>query len=186
MAIYSAGCDITSAENIIPLDPTIHKAFDKRMFAIVPKRATEDSPAQYVTHVLRADAEELWPDYHNVAVQNLNVRSRPYSFGRFAWAILQLVKPFITARVARKVVQVNITDDEVEYHVKSVDAKTLFNKYGSKSSILTSNSPSSGTMSAGELEEVSDDEEFSEMSVDSGDSMTEMSDEASLPDLQDF
>ncbi|PGH18516.1 hypothetical protein AJ80_04486 [Polytolypa hystricis UAMH7299] len=64
------------------LRPDIHKFFDNRSLAIVPKAAgtevsaaTASSSPQYVTHILLTGAAEYWPTYHNTLVHSLGLYS---------------------------------------------------------------------------------------------------------------
>jgi HNH endonuclease len=59
--------NIDDPANILPLKVDLHRCFDKRWFAIVPKSMEIPAPdsSQYVTHILLKEAAELWPIYHN-------------------------------------------------------------------------------------------------------------------------
>ncbi|KAK1762932.1 hypothetical protein QBC33DRAFT_480697 [Phialemonium atrogriseum] len=118
MSEYAAGMGGTGAidpnpANIIPLRRDIHRCFDKRWFAIVPKPYPSHDPSlpgfttQYVTHLLTAEAAEIWPEQHYVSPNNLHEECTPYLFARFAWAILLQVKPFITSGKDRVVIYVD-------------------------------------------------------------------------------
>jgi HNH endonuclease len=91
--------NIDEPANILPLKVDLHRCFDKRWFAIIPKSIGISAPysPQYVTHILLQGAAELWPTYHNTLVQYLHENAHCYLFARFAWAILLQVKPFISA-----------------------------------------------------------------------------------------
>lgn len=96
--------------NIIPLRSDIHRCFDKRWFAIVPKPYPSHDPSlpdrttQYVTHLLTTEAAELWPEQHYIKPNSLHAKSTPYLFARFAWAILLHVKSFVTSNKDRIVI----------------------------------------------------------------------------------
>jgi len=125
--------DINNLINIAPLKADLHKCFDDRWFAIVPKvieTTTSHSP-QYVTHILRMQAAELWPAYHNITIQHLDKMARPYLFARFAWAILLQVKPFITSGFSRYVIRISTSDeDKIEYKQEHLSGLQLQNYYG--------------------------------------------------------
>ncbi|OXV12182.1 hypothetical protein Egran_00057, partial [Elaphomyces granulatus] len=125
--------DIDNDANIIRLRPDLHRYFDRRWWAIVPKvaRAAETethSPPQYVVHILSKTAAELWPTYHDCLVQYLHPDSRPYLFARFAWVILFSVKGFITAGNPRNVMRTHVSvDGKVEQKAEILSG---FNAYG--------------------------------------------------------
>ncbi len=52
--------------NTIPLRRDIHRCFDQRWFAIVPKPYQSQKAPQFVTHILTTKAADLWPDYHYI------------------------------------------------------------------------------------------------------------------------
>ncbi|KAL6901402.1 hypothetical protein GGI43DRAFT_383022 [Trichoderma evansii] len=129
-------CDWSS---YYPTTRDFHKCFDDRWFVIIPKQTS--SGTRYVTHVLLSEAAEIWPDYHNIEIRCLSPdQGRNFLFARFAWTIIQRVRPFITAGFKRKVVRLNNenTDDtdEMEYLVMDIGGPQLQNLYsrcGSKS-----------------------------------------------------
>ncbi len=126
-------CDIDNSTNIIPLKIDLHRCFDNRWFAIIPKvmKTTIPHSNQYVTHILRREAVELWPTYQNIIVQYLDGKARPYLFARFAWAILLQVKPFITDDLPRHVIRINISDaDQIEYKKELLSGPQLKAYYG--------------------------------------------------------
>ena len=126
-------CDIDNPANIVMLKSDLHMCFDNRWFTITPKAMETTTPysPQYVTHILRVNAAELWPTYHNIIVQSLNERSRPYLFARFAWAILLQVKPFITAGPPRYAIRIQISDkDKIEYKEELLSGPQLKAFYG--------------------------------------------------------
>lgn len=116
---------------------SIYTLFDARVFAIVQEilEAESSFPSpQYVTHILSERKAEFWPTCHNILVQNLPMRFRPYLFARFAWAILLHVKHFVITR-PRYIVKRNITVDEdgldsLEYKTEVVPQKELMMSYG--------------------------------------------------------
>jgi hypothetical protein len=126
--------DIDNVANILPLKPDIHDCFDNRWLIIVPKVGTHP-PSKYVSHILSADAAELWPTYHNVIVQNLHPVSRPYLFARFAWAVIFQVKTFVTSGISRHVVRIRVTTDtngeeKIERKKEFLSGRELINSYG--------------------------------------------------------
>jgi HNH endonuclease len=126
-------CDIDNSTNIIPLKTDLHRCFDNRWFAIIPKvmKTTIPHSPQYVTHILRREAVELWPTYQNIIVQYLDETARPYLFARFAWAILLQVKPFITDDLPRHVIRIKISDeDKIEYKKELLSGPQLKTCYG--------------------------------------------------------
>jgi HNH endonuclease len=102
--------NIDDPANILPLKVDLHRCFDKRWFAIIPKNKEISAPytTQYVTHILLNEAAEIWPTYHNNPVQNLSEKAHYYLFARFAWAILLQVKPFIIAGFPRNVIRIQM------------------------------------------------------------------------------
>ena len=128
MGIYAPGLvrDINNPANILPLKADIHKCFDKRMFAIVPKVPDTSTPPQYVTHILLGEAAEFWPACHNTLVQYLPGRAHPYLFARFAWAILLQVKTFITAGSSRWVFRISTNEKgEIEQKKEHINGPLL-------------------------------------------------------------
>jgi HNH endonuclease len=126
-------CDIDNSTNIIPLKTDLLRCFDNRWFAIIPKvmKTTIPHSPQYVTHILRREAVELWPTYQNIIVQYLDGKARPYLFARFAWAILLQVKPFITDDLPRHVIRIKISDeDKIEYQKELLSGPQLKAYYG--------------------------------------------------------
>ncbi|PGH29520.1 hypothetical protein GX50_07729 [[Emmonsia] crescens] len=114
--------DIDDSANLLSLRSDIHKCFDNRWLVIVPKVAggggtfdtdTSSRSARYVSHILSRRAAEYWPTYHNTVVQYIENESGPYLFARFAWAVLLLVKAFVTSGYPRHVIRVQeLTDVE--------------------------------------------------------------------------
>ncbi|UKZ72268.1 uncharacterized protein TrAtP1_013210 [Trichoderma atroviride] len=129
MAVY--GGDINCKENILPLRKDLHKCFDDRWFAIVPKLTTGGT--QYVSHILARQASELWPTYQNLIIRGLTSASKPYLFARFAWAVLLRVKPFVTQGFQRHVIRVHVDNNEsslVEYKEEIMTGIQLQAHYG--------------------------------------------------------
>lgn len=128
--------DIDDIRNIIPLRKDLHKCFDDRWFVIVPKPAP--SGIHYVSHILDSSATEIWPHYHNIEVRcQPTAATKKFLLTRFAWAVIQGVKPFLTAGIRRKIIQV-LADEEgaINRKEKSLDGSELQASYaggGSKS-----------------------------------------------------
>jgi HNH endonuclease len=106
--------NIDEPANILPLKVDLHRCFDKRWFAIIPKsmEISASCSSQYVTHILSKEAAELWPIYHNTLVQYLDENAHYYLFARFAWAILLQVKPFIIAGFSRHVIRIQMSGED--------------------------------------------------------------------------
>jgi HNH endonuclease len=135
MGRYGRGLlrNIDVPANILPLKVDLHRCFDKRWFAIIPKKKEMPAPysSQYVTHILLDDAAELWPTFHNTPVQYLDEKAHYYLFARFAWAILLQVKPFIIAGFSRHVIRIQMSDeDKINYEEKFLDGSQLKTYYG--------------------------------------------------------
>jgi hypothetical protein len=122
--------DIDNPANIVQLRPDIHKCFDKRWFAIVPKIAGDLEASgtcpQYTAHLLSGNAAELWPQCHNVIVQYLHPRSKPYLFARFAWAVLLWAKHFIVAGFGRNVYRIQVSTDAASSGNLAIQRKEEF------------------------------------------------------------
>lgn len=132
----SSYADMDDSENIIPLRKDLHKCFDDRWFAIIPKPAP--SGTHYVTHILSLSAAEIWPSYHNIELRCLSTtHTKQFLFARFAWAIIQGVKPFLTAGIQRRIVQVDVTETgEINQKESNMEGSKLQESYaggGSKS-----------------------------------------------------
>lgn len=146
--------DINVAANILPLKVDIHRCFDKRWFAIVPKVSGTAGPysPQYATHVLVRAAAELWPTHHNTLVQYLHPEARPYLFARFAWAVLLQVKSFIIAGPERHVFRIQTSDADkmgCAYKNERVSGSKLKASYGgggSKRATPVNKSSGAGSM----------------------------------------
>lgn len=121
--------DINTSSNIIPLRKDLHKCFDDQWFVIIPKPTS--SSTRYVTHILLPQAAQIWPNFHNIELQCFSqLYGRRFLFARFAWAILQQVKPFIITGVPRKVIQRIINDSgEMEYPASDIGGLQLKNLY---------------------------------------------------------
>ena len=119
--------------NRIHLRADIHRCYDDRDFVIVPKRLRNPQGGglarrTFVVHYLgqhpNAELETL---YHNLPVQHICATTRETHFARFAWAILQFVKDFITVG-QRRVVRRLGSDGVVR--VEGVSGLELQRRYG--------------------------------------------------------
>lgn len=136
--------DIDGPFNLVPLRSDIHKCFDNRWFAIVPKvtgtevATTTTSSPQYVTHIFSSRASEYWPTYHNTRVQCLKTHSPPYIFARFAWTVLLHVKPFINSGDSRHIIRLHVSSDaegtRMERKAEFLSGAELKNSYGGEDS----------------------------------------------------
>lgn len=139
MGRYGIGIgDIHNPANLLLLKSDIHKCFDNRCVVIAPKvlrAVSEAGSPRYMTHILLDDAAELWPTYHNTLVQYLHIRSAPYLFARFAWAVLLSVKRFITTNNPRYIIRLDASTDangiqRVKYEKQLLNGQQLNNLYG--------------------------------------------------------
>lgn len=126
MSVY--GGDINDPANILPVRKDLHKCFDDRWFAIVPKMTSDGT--QFVTHILSKDAAELWPTHHNIIIQHPS--NRNYFFARFAWAIFQQVKLFIIRGGKREIIRLQLDTDTgaINYKQESMSGPQLQNLFG--------------------------------------------------------
>jgi HNH endonuclease len=144
--------NIDDPANILSLKVDLHRCFDKRWFAIIPKSKEISAPhsSQYVTHILLDEAAELWPRYHNTTVQYLDEKSHYYLFARFAWTILLLVKPFIIAGFSRHVIRIQMSgEDKIireEKFLNGSQLKTYYGGGGSKRAIPLNKRSGTGSM----------------------------------------
>jgi HNH endonuclease len=125
--------NIDDPANTLSLKVDLHRCFDKRWFAIIPKSMEISAPysSQYVTHILLQEAAELWPTYHNTPVQYLDEKAHYYLFARFAWAILLQVKPFIIAGFSRHVIRIQRSaEDKIIREEKFLSGSQLKACYG--------------------------------------------------------
>lgn len=123
---------IDDEANIFRVVPSILKSLDKGWLLIAPKAAGTYPSPQYVSHILSAEAAELWPAYHNTLVQYLHRASRPYLFARFAWAVILRVKPFIINNFSRHVVRThfNPQNGALERKLEYLSGSQLGTYYG--------------------------------------------------------
>ncbi|KAL6852225.1 hypothetical protein J3F83DRAFT_563379 [Trichoderma novae-zelandiae] len=132
------GGDINNPTNFLPLRKDLRKCFDDRWFVIIPKRPGNTSQHKYMTHILPASAADIWPTYQNIIVQGLCQNSNAYLFARFAWAIFQQVKLFMTTGFDRNVIrfewdQCNTSTSYKEETLEGSQLKALYGGGGSKS-----------------------------------------------------
>ncbi|KAL7898190.1 hypothetical protein HDV63DRAFT_410448 [Trichoderma sp. SZMC 28014] len=138
----SADGDINTSSNIIPLKKDLHKCFDDRWFAVVPKRTS--SGTRHVTHIFSTEATEIWPSFHNIKLRCLSQElGREFLFARFAWAVIQQVKPFIIAGDPHKVIRITTNNsNKTEYLATDIGGLELRNLYGGGSTSLKRKFPS--------------------------------------------
>jgi HNH endonuclease len=161
-------CNIDDPANILPLKVDLHRCFDKRWFAIIPKN--KEIPAlyssQYVTHIFLNGAAELWPTYHNNPVQYLDEKAHYYLFARFAWTILLKVKPFIIAGFSRHVIRIQMGGENrinrEEKFLNGSQLKTYYGGGGSKRATPLNKRSGTGSM-------VDDDGDLVESPSEDGD-----------------
>ncbi|RSL49846.1 hypothetical protein CEP51_015429 [Fusarium floridanum] len=93
--------DIHDACNTVPLRSDIHICLDLRECAFVPKPdgSGQEAPA---LHVLKPSFPDFAELYHNKTLLG-NYACGEYLFARFAWAVIQLVKPFVTEGFGRRI-----------------------------------------------------------------------------------
>lgn len=147
--------DIDNKLNKLCLRPDMRQYFDRGLFAIAPKASAIGVPPQYVTHIMSAEASEIWPDSHNLVAQHVRNASQPYLFARFAWAVLADVKHFLVLNdVSRKVVRLELEKgsrgEYVERLMMSDELKAIYDDEPVRSS---------GTSSAGSEYDMTDLEE---------------------------
>ncbi|KAK7407884.1 hypothetical protein QQX98_009943 [Neonectria punicea] len=110
---YSSGRgDTENPGNIIPLKSDVHACLDLRECAFVPKpdEAGEEAPALHVLNSSFPDFAEL---FHNSTLMG-NYVCGEYLLARFAWAVIQQVKPFVTEGFQRRIARFGrvSTDDD--------------------------------------------------------------------------
>ncbi|KAK0658086.1 hypothetical protein B0T16DRAFT_426038 [Cercophora newfieldiana] len=123
MSRYGTGVrGIDDDSNSVPMRADIHKCFDDRMFAIVPKPDGDNNGLRYAVHTVDEGGTEFRDLHHNTAIQNIAGMSREYAFARFAWCMLMRVKSFLTQRVPRHLVRFGLFDGP-EPEAKTEDMK---------------------------------------------------------------
>ncbi len=122
--------------NLIPLRADIHRCFDRRWFAILPKPypsldpSLPDHTTEYVTQLLDHDAWPLWPEWQYVKPAPLRIGCHPYLFARFAWAILLRTKRFLTSFKDRYVIYVkDQTASKWVYTTGWLSGEELYQRY---------------------------------------------------------
>lgn len=119
--------DTEDSANLAVLRADVHTWLDARGWTIVPKAN------RYIAHVLDpAQAPEFFCWYHNVELRLSGGRqATEYLFARFAWTVIQLVKPFVMSLSPRAVVHVQ-TDPEkaVKWVVETMQPGQLDELYG--------------------------------------------------------
>lgn len=121
---------VDNPRNAILLRSDIHKSFDYKRFAFVPKpklTASSTEPVTYVTHIFCSPhPHELTSLYHNIALQPLTGVAPEYLFARFAWTIFQFVSIFLQAGVPRRLALYETPTDSVDLNTAArFSVKTL-------------------------------------------------------------
>ncbi|OIW25614.1 hypothetical protein CONLIGDRAFT_647355 [Coniochaeta ligniaria NRRL 30616] len=124
---------IDNNANLLYLRIDTHRSFDNKDWVIVPKPTYSDPEFTYAVHVLDCDkpAAQFYTNWHNCEVLNLQDNSKAYLFARFAWAVIQGVKPFLMAGIPRNIVRVEADKKGTStWEVKLVSGKELDELYG--------------------------------------------------------
>lgn len=126
--------DIDNKANLLYLKIDTRRCFDNRDWVIVPKPTHSEPASVYAVHILTNDrpAAEFHRLFHNRQILYLQDSSKPYLSARFAWAILQGVKPFLLAGVPRNIIRVKVDDKEgtCTWETELVSAEVLEDQYG--------------------------------------------------------
>ena len=135
MHIYSHSRlgDIDNKANLLDLRIDTLRCLDNRDWVIVPKPRHSSPASAYAVHVLGSDgpAAEFHATWHNSEVLNLQDKSRAYLFARFAWAVIQGVKPFVLAGLTRNVVRVAVDKEGTPTWITGLESgKGLDEQYG--------------------------------------------------------
>ncbi|POS68784.1 hypothetical protein DHEL01_v212821 [Diaporthe helianthi] len=119
--------DTEDSANLTVLRADIHTWLDSRGWTIVPKEN------RYIAHVLDpARAPEFFSWFHNVELGlSGGSPATEYLFARFAWTVIQLVKPFVMSPSPRAVVRVQADpEEEVKWMVETLQPAQLDDLYG--------------------------------------------------------
>lgn len=119
--------DTEDSANLAALRADVHTWLDARGWAIVPKAN------RYIAHVLDpTQAPEFFCWYHNVELSLSGGRlATEYLFARFAWTVIQLVKPFVISLSPRAVVHIQTDPDRaVTWVVENMQPAQLDGLYG--------------------------------------------------------
>lgn len=99
--------DTEDSANLVTLRGDVHTWLDARGWTIAPKATPEGY--RYVANVLdTVQAPEFYSWYHNVQLRLSGKQARAYIFTRFAWTMIQLVKPFLISSSSRAVVHIQV------------------------------------------------------------------------------
>lgn len=159
---------IDTSKNICLLRCDLHKDFDRRAFAIVPKPASGTVPALTV-HFLRADNDlaDQVTKFHNQIVRSLDSLSPQYLFARFAYAIFALVTDFVLHGTGKRrlALKTEGTDsvgaDEltISVHDMNLDQRNdLFGSGGTRSSSPQKRSRGVPSLESGSVRDHDEDE----------------------------
>ncbi|KAH8654737.1 hypothetical protein BGZ61DRAFT_486963 [Ilyonectria robusta] len=104
---------VDTSRNICPLRCDLHKDFDRRAFAIVPKPVAGGSHALAVHFLTVDDVASQASEFHNQLVQKLDSVAPQYLFSRFAYAVFSLVKIFVLQGEKRWLEVKTLGEDEL-------------------------------------------------------------------------
>ncbi|KAI7779793.1 hypothetical protein LA080_000391 [Diaporthe eres] len=131
--------------NRVDMRHDLHNAWDRHMFALVPKQS------ELVVHVLDCSSGygtcEFAAQWHNVMVRRaaLDQVADEYLFAKFAQAIFASLKPFITRGFSRRIARLKAsTDGDWKLSVDKVTGDVLKKEYGGGGTVRSS-SASSGS-----------------------------------------
>ncbi|KAB5585667.1 hypothetical protein GE09DRAFT_1071503 [Coniochaeta sp. 2T2.1] len=154
--------DIDNKRNLLNLRIDLRRTLDNKDWVVAPKPTGSNPPFAYAVHVLGSDAPaaEFHTTWHNSEVLNLQDNSKAYLFARFAWAVIQGVKPFILAGVSRNVARVVVDNQGTPtWKTGPESAKVLDEQYGGGGSKgATPRNKRSRITSAADSEAEEDDE----------------------------
>lgn len=144
--------DIEDSANLASLRADVHTWLDAQGWTIAPKAAPEEY--RYVANVLNTvQAPEFYTWYHNVQLRLSGRQATQYIFARFAWTMIQLVKPFIISSSPRTVIHVQTDPGKavtwVEETMQSDQLDKLYGRGGSRSASPNKRRKSSSTRTSG-------------------------------------
>ncbi|OAA35194.1 hypothetical protein NOR_08117 [Metarhizium rileyi] len=155
----SAVTAFDSPGNRFRLRSDLHKDFDNRAFALVPKPvAAENTSHALAVHFLSLsdDLEDSATEFHNQLVHGNTVPTE-YLFARFAYTVFGLVKNFVLQGVRRRLALVETGKDDWTTKTHDMNHRQRDNLYGGGGS--RSSSPRKRTRSL--LADQIDDDELS-------------------------
>lgn len=124
--------DTEDSANMVSLRVDIHTWLDSRGWTIAPKpTGTDDGSYRYIAHVFDTIQAPEFYRYHNVELRLPGRAAREYLFARFAWTVIQLVKPFLVSDCPRNVVRVQRDPQRAtKWVVEKLARSELDNLYG--------------------------------------------------------